>query len=236
MRAQADVVWRSGYLDAHPHATPSRSTPRPTMSAFTASSARGVRDERQMCSESLFRALTPFWRCWFCASARSTRRKRNRRLLSVLPRRSQYISFRSPFIGSGMLGGGTLYYGGQAYPFKLGGLGIGGIGVSRRFAPGLLKLFLWHGFCAGGPPSLLTRGRDVSRGHARLCERQDGVTPDRHPASLALQPVHDEKGALAALGRAISEAGKIGVPDLQPAARVSSLTSRSKVDAGEAEY
>ncbi len=40
------------------------------------------------------------------------------------------------FIGSGMLGGGTLNYRGRSYPFKLGGLGIGGIGVSRLDAAG----------------------------------------------------------------------------------------------------
>jgi len=40
------------------------------------------------------------------------------------------------FIGSGTAGGGTLYYRGRAYPFKLGGLGIGGIGVSRLDATG----------------------------------------------------------------------------------------------------
>lgn len=40
------------------------------------------------------------------------------------------------FIGSGTAGGGTLYYRGRAYPFKLGGLGIGGIGVSRLEASG----------------------------------------------------------------------------------------------------
>jgi hypothetical protein len=40
------------------------------------------------------------------------------------------------FIGSGAIGGGTLYYRGRAYPFKLGGLGIGGIGVSRLDASG----------------------------------------------------------------------------------------------------
>ena len=34
------------------------------------------------------------------------------------------------FIGSGAVGGGTLYFRGRSYPFKLGGLGIGGIGVS----------------------------------------------------------------------------------------------------------
>ena len=40
------------------------------------------------------------------------------------------------FIGSGNLGGGTLNVGGRSYPFKIGGLGIGGIGVSRMTATG----------------------------------------------------------------------------------------------------
>jgi hypothetical protein len=40
------------------------------------------------------------------------------------------------FIGSGSGGGGTLRFQGRNYPFKLGGLGIGGIGVSRLDATG----------------------------------------------------------------------------------------------------
>jgi hypothetical protein len=40
------------------------------------------------------------------------------------------------FIGSGAVGGGTLYYRGRSYRFKLGGLGIGGIGVSTLDATG----------------------------------------------------------------------------------------------------
>ncbi|HXV31934.1 MAG TPA: hypothetical protein VD840_16530 [Sinorhizobium sp.] len=40
------------------------------------------------------------------------------------------------FIGSGNLGGGTLTVGGQKYSFSVGGLGIGGIGVSRMEATG----------------------------------------------------------------------------------------------------
>src|SRR5215469_10073433 len=40
------------------------------------------------------------------------------------------------FIGSGALGGGTLYFRGRSYPFKLGGLAIGGIGISRLDAVG----------------------------------------------------------------------------------------------------
>jgi hypothetical protein len=40
------------------------------------------------------------------------------------------------FIGSGAFGGCTLYYRGRSYPFKVGGLGIGGIGISRLDATG----------------------------------------------------------------------------------------------------
>jgi hypothetical protein len=40
------------------------------------------------------------------------------------------------FIGSGAVGGGTLHFRGRSYPFKLGGLGIGGIGVSTLDATG----------------------------------------------------------------------------------------------------
>jgi hypothetical protein len=40
------------------------------------------------------------------------------------------------FIGSGAIGGGTLHYRGRSYPFKLGGLGIGGFGVSTLDATG----------------------------------------------------------------------------------------------------
>ena len=40
------------------------------------------------------------------------------------------------FIGSGNLGGGTLIFGGRKYDFTVGGLGIGGIGVSRMEAYG----------------------------------------------------------------------------------------------------
>jgi hypothetical protein len=40
------------------------------------------------------------------------------------------------FIGSGVIGGGTLRYGGKSYPISVGGLGIGGIGASRLTATG----------------------------------------------------------------------------------------------------
>jgi hypothetical protein len=40
------------------------------------------------------------------------------------------------FIGSGNLGGGTLYFQGKTYPFTIGGLGIGGFGISTMTATG----------------------------------------------------------------------------------------------------
>jgi hypothetical protein len=40
------------------------------------------------------------------------------------------------FIGSGNVGGGTLYYEGRSYRFSIGGLGIGGIGISKMEATG----------------------------------------------------------------------------------------------------
>jgi hypothetical protein len=40
------------------------------------------------------------------------------------------------FIGSGNLGGGTLQFQGKSYRFTVGGLGIGGIGVSKMQATG----------------------------------------------------------------------------------------------------
>jgi hypothetical protein len=40
------------------------------------------------------------------------------------------------FLYSGNLGGGKLHYQGKTYPFTIGGLGIGGIGVSKIEATG----------------------------------------------------------------------------------------------------
>lgn len=40
------------------------------------------------------------------------------------------------FIGSGNLGGGTLQFQGKSYKFTIGGLGIGGFGVSKMQATG----------------------------------------------------------------------------------------------------
>jgi hypothetical protein len=40
------------------------------------------------------------------------------------------------FIGSGSLGGGKLYFQGRTYDFTIGGLGVGGFGISRMTATG----------------------------------------------------------------------------------------------------
>ncbi|HEX6094566.1 MAG TPA: hypothetical protein VFZ07_14500, partial [Dongiaceae bacterium] len=40
------------------------------------------------------------------------------------------------FVGSGNLGGGTLKFGGKSYSFTVGGLGIGGFGISKMVAVG----------------------------------------------------------------------------------------------------
>jgi len=42
------------------------------------------------------------------------------------------------FIFSGNVGGGKLFYGGKVYPFSIGGLGIGGFGVSSIDARGTI--------------------------------------------------------------------------------------------------
>lgn len=43
---------------------------------------------------------------------------------------------RVAFLVSGNAGGGTLHYRGQDYPFSIGGLGIGGIGITKLEATG----------------------------------------------------------------------------------------------------
>jgi hypothetical protein len=53
------------------------------------------------------------------------------------PSGSVYIhQVQIAFIGSGTAGGGSLYCRGRSHPFKLGGLGIGGIGISTIDAQG----------------------------------------------------------------------------------------------------
>ncbi len=43
---------------------------------------------------------------------------------------------QAAYIGSGSAGSGTLWYRGRSYPFKVGGLGVGGIGFSTIDAEG----------------------------------------------------------------------------------------------------
>jgi len=43
---------------------------------------------------------------------------------------------QAAYIGSGSTGSGTLYFRGSQYPFQVGGLGVGGIGVSTIEAHG----------------------------------------------------------------------------------------------------
>ena len=43
---------------------------------------------------------------------------------------------QAAYIGSGNAGSGVLYYQGSRYPFNVGGLGVGGIGVSKIEARG----------------------------------------------------------------------------------------------------
>jgi hypothetical protein len=43
---------------------------------------------------------------------------------------------QAAYLGSGNAGGGVLYYQGHKYPFSVGGLGVGGIGVSKIEARG----------------------------------------------------------------------------------------------------
>lgn len=43
---------------------------------------------------------------------------------------------QAAYLGSGSTGSGTLYFNGRSYSFKVGGLGVGGIGVSTVDAKG----------------------------------------------------------------------------------------------------
>jgi hypothetical protein len=66
-------------------------------------------------------------------------------LTSIVPRASADLvtsgtvtieQVQIAFIGSGNLGGGTLLAGGRKYDFTVGGLGVGGFGVSKMTARG----------------------------------------------------------------------------------------------------
>src|SRR4051794_37467333 len=61
---------------------------------------------------------------------------------------------QAAYLGSGSAGSGTLNYQGQAYPFSVGGLGVGGIGIStiraRGEVYGLQRLSAFPGTYAQG--------------------------------------------------------------------------------------
>ena len=99
--------------------------------------------------------------------------------------------YQVAFIGSGNLGGGTLTFNGKTYKFTVGGLGIGGFGVSKITATGTvynlknLKDFPGayvqgrYGFAAG----------DQSAGKLWLQNEQDVVIEmkaDREGLALSL--------------------------------------------------
>ena len=50
--------------------------------------------------------------------------------------RVRMTQVQAAYIGSGNAGNGVLYYQGSRYPFSVGGLGVGGIGVSKIEARG----------------------------------------------------------------------------------------------------
>lgn len=84
--------------------------------------------------------------------------------------------YQVAFIGSGNLGGGTLHFGDRAYNFTIGGLGVGGFGVSRINAKGevynLTDLAYFPGAYVQGRYGLAVA--DVSAGELWL-ENTSGV-------------------------------------------------------------
>jgi len=95
------------------------------------------------------------------------------------------------FIGSGNLGGGTLQFGGKSYEFTIGGLGIGGFGISKITAVGTVynldKLAHFPGAYAQGRYGLAVG--DVSTGKLWL-KNSHGVVielkADREGLALSL--------------------------------------------------
>lgn len=84
--------------------------------------------------------------------------------------------YQVAFIGSGNLGGGTLHFGDRAHAFTIGGLGVGGFGVSKITAKGavynLTDLANFPGAYVQGRYGLAVA--DVSAGELWL-ENAEGV-------------------------------------------------------------
>lgn len=78
------------------------------------------------------------------------------------------------FILSGNMGGGTLSVGGKQYPFDIGGLGVGGIGVQKMSA---------HG-------KVYNLGGDVSKFAGNYVQARAGATLGSGKSALSLSNQH----------------------------------------------
>ena len=96
------------------------------------------------------------------------------------------------FIASAKTGGGTLIFDGKEYPFKLGGLGVGGIGVSRISGTGkvyrLKKVSDFQGVYGGLRAGIVVADKGFKGGV--WMENPKGVimhlTPKRQGLALSL--------------------------------------------------
>jgi hypothetical protein len=106
----------------------------------------------------LWRALLPIWAAALvnlvACTTQSGSMSLQRKPLSGYVEMSQV---QAAYIGSGNAGNGTLKYRGRTYPFTVGGLGVGGIGISKIEGRGLRT---------GAPPPLPGR---VHSGPLWLC-------------------------------------------------------------------
>lgn len=97
------------------------------------------------------------------------------------------------FIFSGNVGGGTLHYQGKTYPFSIGGLGVGGFGVSSIEATGevynLNRLSDFDG-AYGQARTGLTIGKNVMKSGLWL----------ENPAGVYIRLAAKRKGVALSLG------------------------------------
>jgi hypothetical protein len=83
---------------------------------------------------------------------------------------------RVSFLVSGNGGGGTLHYKGKSYPFAIGGLGIGGIGVTKLSATGKVYNMTDKSKFTGVYSELRTGYAAGEKGHGKLwLKNTDGV-------------------------------------------------------------
>jgi len=94
---------------------------------------------------------------------------------------------RVAFIFSGNAGGGTLYYKGGSYPFSIGGLGIGGIGVTKLEATGTVYNMSDRAQFAGAYSQLRSGITVGDQGNGRLwLKNGQGVVLKLHGASKGI--------------------------------------------------